>query len=256
MESKALTLELKAAGDDDGAFVATFSTLNVVDHHGDVTVPGAFTNGQTVLIGAYQHDMMALPVGKGVIQSDDSRAWVEGSFFLDTTSGLDTYRTVKNAGGALEWSYVFQVLDAEDGEYDMAGKAIPVRYLKAIDVWSVDPVLRGAGINTRTDEIKSTLPFAEEAERARAAVSSLLARSRSLADLRAKEGRVLSAANVERLTGIAESLRESAQALDGLLQTATGEKAATPETSSDLQQLYEKYQATLALAGGVLLPSN
>lgn len=254
MESKALTLELKAAGDDEGAFVATFSTLNVVDHHGDVTLPGAFTNGQTVLIGAYQHDMMALPVGKGVIQSDDSRAWVEGSFFLDTTTGLDTYRTVKNAGTALEWSYVFQVTDSEDGEMDMAGKAIPVRYLKAIDVWSVDPVLRGAGINTRTDEIKSTLPYAEEAERARAAVSSLLARSRSLADLRAKEGRVLSAANVERLTGIAESLRESATALDALLETAIGEKSAAPST--DLQQQFLKYQRNLALAGGVLLPSN
>lgn len=254
MESKALTLELKAAGDGEGAFTATFSTLNVVDHHGDVTLPGAFTNGQTVLIGAYQHDMMALPVGKGVIQSDDSRAWVEGSFFLDTTTGLDTYRTVKNAGSALEWSYVFQVTDSEDGQMDMGGTAVPVRYLKSIDVWSVDPVLRGAGINTRTDEIKSTLPFAEEAERARAAVSSLLARSRSLADLRAKEGRVLSAANVERLTGIAGSLRESAQALEGLLESAIGEKSDAP--SSDLQQLYLKYQRNLALAGGVLLPVN
>lgn len=253
MESKAITLELKAEG-AEGAFSATFSTLNAIDLHGDVTVPGAFQDGAEVLIGAYQHDLMALPVGKGRIYSDAERAWVEGEFWLDTSAGLDTYRTVKNAGRALEWSYVFQVLESADGQWEKDGKSVPVRLLKAVDVWSVDPVLRGAGVNTRTDEIKTAMPYTEEVEQARAAVASLLARSISLAELRAKEGRTLSSANVQRLTDIAQQLRGSARALDELLSAASAEKAAEP--SSDLSKAYLTYQRSLALLGGVPLTTK
>lgn len=246
-ETKTLSLELKA--DSEGAFSATFATLNVIDHHGDVTLPGAFTDGKEVLIGGYQHDMLSLPVGKGVIRSNDSRAYVEGSFFLDTQIGKDTYATVKNAGGLMEWSYVFQVKDSADGEFDTGSGSVPVRFLKSLDVWSVDPVLKGAGIGTRTDSIKALareMPFAGHASELMAALDAFATRAKTFADLRTKEGRTLSTANVEKLMSMAESLSSHAK----LIQQMCAD--ATPSKSIDLESEYLKFQRAQSLLAGVL----
>jgi HK97 family phage prohead protease len=226
---KPIRIELKSDGDGDdaqsnGTFVATFATFGVVDHHGDITEPTAFDVGSEVLIGAYQHDLMSLPVGKGVIGADDTRAFVTGSFF-DTPSGREHYETVKAAGDVLEWSYVFTVDEAEEVERDDGA----TRVLKKIDVWSVDPVLRGAGIGTGTDTIKSLTreqPFQSHAAEIADALEAFAARAKERATVRAKEGRQLSASNVERLAGIAESLRSSADALEKLLRDASPAKAA------------------------------
>ncbi len=141
-------LELKADG-EEGAFRAEFATLNVIDHHGDVTEEGAFQDGQAVIIEPWNHGW-TLPAGKGVIHADKEKAWVDGRFFLDTDTGRETYRTVKNMGPLAEWSYSFDIL--EDGKGDFHGQQ--VRFLRSLDVVGVGPVTRGAGIDTRTAYIK------------------------------------------------------------------------------------------------------
>lgn len=143
-------LRLKAEGEGEaGEFSAVFSTLSVEDLHRDVTLPGAFTNGQPVIIEPWNHGW-TLPVGKAVIRSDEKEAWVEGKFFLDTIGGLDHYRTVKNLEGIAEWSYTFDVLEADRGQFN--GR--DVQFLRKLDVVGVGPVTRGAGIDTRTVGIK------------------------------------------------------------------------------------------------------
>lgn len=245
METKTLSLELKA--DSEGAFSATFATLNVIDHHGDVTVPGAFQPGKEVLIGGYQHDMLSLPVGKGTIQADENRAWVDGSFFTDTGPGLDTYKTVKNAGGLMEWSYIFNIQESADSEWDGGnGTKQPVRLLKKLDVWSVDPVLRGAGLGTRTDSIKSLRPFADEAEAVLAAVDAFVKRAGSLAELRTKEGRMMSAANFDRLKAIHESMRTAASDMEKMMADMN------PPKGIDLESELLKFQRASALLAGVI----
>lgn len=143
-------LEIKADS-EQGEFKATFSKLNVKDHDGDVTVPGAFTEGQEVIVEGWNHDYR-LPVGKGAIHSDKEKAWIDGQFLLDTQVGREHYLTVKALGGIVEWSYTFNVqessADTRDGER--------VRVLKKLDVWGVAPVTRGAGIGTQTTAIKSS----------------------------------------------------------------------------------------------------
>jgi hypothetical protein len=141
-------LELKANG-EEGEFRAVFATMNVIDWHEDVTEPGAFANGKEVIIEPWNHGW-TLPAGKGVIQSDDKQAWVDGKFFVDTEAGRETYRTVKNLGGLGEWSYTFDI--EESGKGDFNGKQ--VRFLRKLDVVGVGPVTRGAGIGTRTEMIK------------------------------------------------------------------------------------------------------
>ena len=87
------------------------------------------------------------------------------------------------------------------------------------------------------------MKFVDHAGRVLADTRELLDRARSLADLRAKEGRVLSSANVERLTRVLESLRELAGVLEELVS------AAAPATEKGMQ-LFLDYQRTLAQLRG------
>ena len=240
-ETKTLQLQLKADEDDapEGSFRATFSTLKVIDHHGDVTLPGAFKDGAEVFVGAYQHEMWSLPVGKGVIGSDDERAWVDGAFFLDTTPGGDTYRTVKNAGGLMEWSYIFTVEDAEWVDEHRQGEDVlhDVRVLKELDVWSVDPVLRGAGIGTGTDEIKSLDPksFADHAGELVTAVGGFIERAESRLEMRAKEGRRFSSEDCARLASLVTEIAGLQARLEDVL------REPADESNPDLEQLHAQY---------------
>ena len=143
-------VEFKAEG-ELGIFQAIFSRFNVIDKDGDVTLPGAFTDGQKVKIAYWGHRWSDLPVGVGVIHADEEKAWVDGKFFIDTDAGMETYKTVKNLGDLQEWSYGFKILDDEIGDFE--GKQ--VRILKQLDVYEVSPVLIGAGVGTGTTSLKS-----------------------------------------------------------------------------------------------------
>lgn len=147
MDHKQLSrVEIKSA--DKGQVSAVFATFNVVDHDGDVTLPGAFTEGAEVLISAYGHKTWdgALPVGKGTIRTTDAEAILEGQFFMDTTDGRDTFEVVKQVGSRQQWSYGYDIIDAEPGVKD--GR--DVQFLKSLEVHETSPVILGAGINTRT----------------------------------------------------------------------------------------------------------
>jgi hypothetical protein len=147
------TVQVKAA--DRGEVTAIFSTFNEVDGDGDVTLPGAFTDGAEVPISAYQHTSWtgALPVGKGIIRTDGRRAWVEAQFFLMTQGGRDTFETVKQLGPLGAWSYGYDPVDAEPGTF----KGRRVRFLKRLEVHEVSPVLRGSGVGVHTVDAKDDL---------------------------------------------------------------------------------------------------
>jgi len=149
---------LKANSDETGEFTAVFATLEVIDHDSDVTRLGAFLDGQETLIEPWNHNYDEPPVGKGVIHEKDNQATIEGRFFLDTQSGLEHYRVVKNVGDIQEWSYTFQVEQASQGVFEEQ----EVQFLEKLDVWGVAPVTRGAGIDTRTTDIKGAKPYPNE----------------------------------------------------------------------------------------------
>jgi len=132
-----------------GEVVAVFSTLNVVDHDGDVTLPGAFGD-QPVVIEPWNHDT-TLPVGKGAIREEGNTAVLSGHFFLNTTAGNDHFQTIKSLGDMTQWSYTFSIIKSRLGQFQ--GKQ--VRFLEKLGVAGVGPVTRGAGIATRTVAIKS-----------------------------------------------------------------------------------------------------
>ena len=151
-------IQFKADADQTGEFSAEFATLDVIDHDGDVTVPGAFQDGQETMIEAWNHNYGALPVGKGVIRERDNKAVVEGAFFLDTQGGQEHYKVVKSLGDLQEWSYTFQIEESSLGQFEDQD----VQFLWKLDVWGVAPVQRGAGIETRTTSIKGMKPYPNE----------------------------------------------------------------------------------------------
>lgn len=151
MDSKTFSVEIKDA--DRGEVEALFSVPNVIDRDGDVTLDGAFEDGAPVSISSYGHALWqgAPPVGKGVIKATNAGTVLKGRFFLDTTTGRDTFNVVKQLGELQEWSYGFDILDSEFGEKD--GQR--VRFLKKLKVHEVSPVFMGAGVGTRTLAVKS-----------------------------------------------------------------------------------------------------
>lgn len=153
-------LTLKLGEGEEGSFRATFATLMAIDKDRDVTVPGAFQQGQKVKIAAWGHDWGALTVGKGQIFADEQTAWVQGQFNLATDAGREHYETVKFNGADQEWSYGFEVQEWSLGEFE----GEDVRFLRALNVFEVSPVMLGAGIGTRTDSIKAAdaKPLASE----------------------------------------------------------------------------------------------
>lgn len=141
-----------ALGEVEGTVVAEFATLGVIDYDGDVTLEGAFRQGQAVVIEPWNHNYGELPVGAGSIRTEGGKAILEGEFFIDMQSGADHYEVVRKLAerGMGEWSYTFDVLESETGEQD----GTPVNFLKSLDVWGVGPVTRGAGMGTRTMHLK------------------------------------------------------------------------------------------------------
>jgi HK97 family phage prohead protease len=150
MERKQFSGSVQLKGDGSGEVGVDFATLNVIDSQGDVTLPGAFSSGEQVRIASWGHGWDQLPVGRGTIAEIDGRAHMEGKFFLDTIAGKEHYLTVKNLGELQEWSYGYDVLEASYGKFQDRD----VRFLKKLKVHEVSPVLLGAGVDTRTTDIK------------------------------------------------------------------------------------------------------
>ena len=216
IERKSIVVKLKDG--PDGSFVARIATLNVKDKDNDITMPGAFEPGKTVLVSAYMHGSWQgkLPVGKATIKEVGDDVIAEGQFNLKTTEGRDTYEAVKFAPDLQEWSYGFYPTEYEEGKDENEG----ARILKKVDVKEIAPVLVGAGVNTGVLAIKNKsegMIYADQAEAVLAAVTDLADRTKSLADLRLKEGRTLSSANRTRIQEIADALVNAEADLKNLL---------------------------------------
>ncbi len=216
--------------DETGYTEVAFAQLKVIDSDGDVTMPGAFPV-KDVPMSAYGHTSWdgALPVGKGRITEQGDWAVFKGQYFLNTTGGRDAYETIKGLGPLAEYSYGYVATDHAQGKQD--GR--DVRFLKALDVFEVSPVLKGAGLGTHTMTLKSggpgaDLPYAEYADWVQAVMKAFVERTSDRIDWRGKEGRTLSAANRSMMADMIEPMRAvggHADTLQALLDSTDPQKA-------------------------------
>ena len=213
---------IKAEYGDEGSIRLVFATLNVIDSQGDVTMPGAFTDGAEVLISAYGHSSSwgsALPVGKGSIREVGDQAIFEGQFFLDTEDGQKNYQTVKNVGPLQEFSYGYDPVKRSFGEFE--GR--DVRFLEQVKVYEVSPVLLGAGVGTRILDIKdgadaSRGRFVDHIEGVLDDARDLVERAKSIREKRKEKDRDLSDERKGQLVKAAGEFKNLAQELDAMTQ--------------------------------------
>ena len=241
MDTKHVTTRATLKDASSGSLEAVFSTFGVVDRDGDIVEAGAIASGQTVPM-VWAHDWTR-PIGKGVTENDGQRAIFKGDLFLDTAAGADAYASIKAMGDLQEYSWGFRIIDADFVERDTD----MVRVIKRAEIFEVSPVLVGAGRNTGTLAIKHGQPFSDHSDAVLAAVADFVARSRSLADLRTKEGRALSSANRDRLSAIASGLASAAGDLNAIL------KETEPAKAVDVDALFAEFMAIEARLNGVAI---
>lgn len=156
IEVKALDgLEIKDA--EKGEIEAVIATLDVVDRDRDIIRPMAIKDGARVKLSDYGHSAAfgAAPVGKGTLRIEGNKVLFRGKYFMSTSRGSEAFKMMKEIGpDESEWSFGFHVEeDAAPDEADRKKGAF--RILTKLDSFEVSPVLRGAGIGTRTVSVKA-----------------------------------------------------------------------------------------------------
>ena len=157
-----------------GVITARFATFDVLDHDFDIIRPGS-VQAQRVNAGLYNHVMASpTPAGYGDTYEEEGAAYATNTYLLDTFAGRETYTYLKamaDVGRDVEWSFVFYIEDGndlndEDPLYEerdgFFGLQAPYE-IKDMDIISVDPVGRGAGIDTATVDAKHCGPACEAA---------------------------------------------------------------------------------------------
>lgn len=246
MEHKAALMAAPPA-EATGEIEVTWATLGVVDRDGDIVTPESVPVGKSVPIMQWGHRLADLPIGEAVLSVEGDRAVARGRLYLSTAAGRDHYELLRERGKQQEWSFTYQVLASRDDIVD--GKR--VRVIERMDVLEVSPVLIGAGINTRTDQLKAGRPLRAHADGLRADLVDMVERAEALAALRAKEGRVLSRANRELLSDLLAALHEAASRLDELLKAT---EPAQPEEAGKAAGIVVPVAALsryLAIKGGL-----
>lgn len=226
---------------DEGLIEAVVSTFGVLDADREVVVASAFTDGQAVpMVWSHKWDQV---IGRGTIRVDTDRAVFSGRVFLDTTAGLDAFRTMKNMAELQQFSWGFTVLKSD--VLTIAGEQ--VRRILETETHEVSPVLVGSNPQTGILAIKGHgLPFDEHAEAVRVALAELLERIRSGSDARGKEGRPISEARRGRMATVRDQIRTGADEIDALLT----ETAPLPK-GLELSSLYGEFLRTQARLNGV-----
>ncbi len=143
--------------DGQGTGRLVVATLGVVDLDGDVTEAGFFGRQHVQLVPS--HDWDHVPLGKGVLYEQGNEAIVDFTFNLSIASAVDWFEAIRfdldNPPALQQYSYGFKVHAGGERRGTFAGR--PVRFLQprpdgrpGAEVFEVSPVLRGAGIGTRT----------------------------------------------------------------------------------------------------------
>ncbi len=154
MQIKSMTIK---SMDEAGKGLAELATLSAVDNDGDTYDRGAFgwkPGGHQWAMMMPAHDRRKMPFGKARVYEEGDKAFAELNLNLKTSAGRDWHQALlfdlETGDPVQEWSYGYNIVDMD---YRVSGNS-RVRVLKRLDVDEVSPVLRGAGVGTRTLSIK------------------------------------------------------------------------------------------------------
>ena len=161
MRTKTFSVQLKIDdADPEGTVYARLATLNVIDHDGDIIRPKA-VGKQKVNAGLHNHGgSNPTPAGYGDTYEEDDAAYARLTYITDTWAGRETYTYLKAMADAkrpVEWSMRYYVtngrpLPEKDPLYQPPVEPFrdPPFEIKKMEIIDVDPVSKGAGIDTAT----------------------------------------------------------------------------------------------------------
>ena len=191
LERKTLRFEVKAVDEETGVFEGYASTFaGAPDSYGDVVDKGAFTktitDGRRRIKILWNHDVSE-PIGKPILLTEDEHGlFVKGKLSLGVQRAREVLSLMKD-GVINEMSIGYDTIIEE-----VVGK---VRHLKEVRLWDVSPVTYAANPEAVVTDVKND-----------------------------KSGRVLSAANVDKI----QSALDALQSLLDLAQTEEPEKSTPP----------------------------
>ena len=182
LKTKTFSAQIKVDDDEQGVIIARFATFNVIDHDGDIIRPKS-VGKQKIYAGLFNH-ADGLPPGDAETYEETDGPYARIRYDQEDPEGLRHYRFLKRRANAklpVEWSMRFYIekgglLPEKDplyepnvGFFDGGG---PYE-IKKMDIVSVDPVGRGAGINTATVEAKECGPACEARRAGESGAASL-----------------------------------------------------------------------------------
>lgn len=244
MEQKLLPQFTKSV--EDRTVTGIFAVHGNVDDGNDRSWPGSFANvsvnGRNRARFLWMHNGQDPPIASIDYVKELTREELPTSvlgFAPDATGGVEVRRTYLDtprgnevlagikAGVIEEMSYAYDVTRF-DFETVNERQIRNIREVKLYDIsdvtWGMNPATVAA-----KSKLLAGLPVVDHSETVLAAAQELIERYEGIHALRAKAGRVLSAANVARLATVKESLTTLVAELETLLAAAEPEKARQHE---------------------------
>ena len=155
---KVLEAKLAQGPDAQGVFDIVIATKRdgvgdlVVDKDGDIYRDGAIGVQRGIEIGCNQHsDCQLPPAGFADTGEDDRAVFARGQLSLETQHGQEQYSQWREHRETQEFSYRYIVNEQAPAMVD--GRR--VNELIRVTLLSIDPVARGAGVNTGIRSLKS-----------------------------------------------------------------------------------------------------
>ena len=154
------TAEFLKAVAAKGEGSAIIATLNVLDKDHDVTFPGAFGEQTVLVLPAHNWSSDKPPLGKAVIREVGDLVFADFKLNMKTQGGKEWAEHLKfdleHGDPVQEWSYGFRINEAGQGTWPQGDpNGEQARFLKALKVDEVSPVVVGAGEGTGTVSAKS-----------------------------------------------------------------------------------------------------
>lgn len=169
--------------------------------------------------------------------------------YLDTPRGNEVLAGL-SSGALSEMSYAYEPKRWDfEQTGDTGAYSPPIRNLYQAALYDVSDVNWGMNPATSADGAKIALPVHDHHAAVLAAAATYTERIKALADLRAKDGRILSAENRKRIEEAAASIETAAVTLRDLLAASEPPKAAPDR--DDMRRLFLLTQRTLATLNGV-----
>lgn len=218
--------------DGAGGFEGYGAVYGNRDLGGDVMRPGSVKNMDALVRDGFiglNHGWDDLPIGYITEARQDSHGlWISTAYHAHEKA--QTARRVAQerlaAGKTVGLSIGYSILP--NGARNLPDGS---RELNAVEVHEVSQVNAAMNPLAMVDAAKRGRPLANQSELAAASLADLadyVARTRSLADLRAKEGRVLSGANRTRLASLLEALNAVKGDIEKLLAETEPDKSLDP----------------------------